>query len=104
MSDQYTILTEYIKDISSETPSIDTYLYVKDIITKYNLNILINSTAIKNNLIEVCTKLTYLLGRLDFLFDPLFSILFDSIYYLINFFNRRFINICLIFKFINNFF
>jgi len=59
MSDQYTILTEYIKDISSETPSVDTYLYVKDIITKYNLNILINSTAIKNNLIEVCTKLTY---------------------------------------------
>ena len=59
MSDKYTILTEYIKDMSSETPSIDTYLYVKDIIAKYNLNILINSQAIKNNLIEVCTKLTY---------------------------------------------
>ena len=42
MSDKYTILTEYIKDMSSETPSIDTYLYVKDIIAKYNLNILIN--------------------------------------------------------------
>tara|TARA_B100001996_G_C18654057_1_gene590534 strand:- start:1430 stop:1855 length:426 start_codon:yes stop_codon:yes gene_type:complete len=59
MSEKFTILTEYIKDMSSETPSIDTYLYVKDIIAKYNLKILINSQAIKNNLIEVCTKLTY---------------------------------------------
>ena len=59
MSEKFTILTEYIKDMSSETPSIDTYLYVKDIIAKYNLTILINSQAIKNNLIEVCTKLTY---------------------------------------------
>ncbi len=59
MSEKFTILTEYIKDMSSETPSVDTYLYVKDIIAKYNLKILINSQAIKNNLIEVCTKLTY---------------------------------------------
>ena len=59
MSEKFTILTEYIKDMSSETPSVDTYLYVKDIIARYNLNILINSQAIKNNLIEVCTKLTY---------------------------------------------
>jgi len=59
MSEKFTILTEYIKDMSSETPSVDTYLYVKNIIAKYNLKILINSQAIKNNLIEVCTKLTY---------------------------------------------
>ena len=59
MSEKFTILTEYIKDMSSETPSVDTYLYVKDIIARYNLTILINSQAIKNNLIEVCTKLTY---------------------------------------------
>ena len=59
MAEKFTILSEYIKDMSSETPSIDTYLHVKDIIAKYNLNILINSQAIKNNLIEVCTKLTY---------------------------------------------
>jgi len=59
MSEKFTILTEYIKDMSSETPSVDTYLYVKNIIAKYNLKILINSQAIKNNLIEECTKLTY---------------------------------------------
>ena len=59
MSDKFTLLTEYIKDMSSETNNVDTYLYVKDIITKYNLQIFINSQAIKNNLVEVNTKLTY---------------------------------------------
>ena len=59
MSEKFKILAQFIKDMSSETPSVDTYLYVKDIIAKYNLKILINSQAIKNNLIEVCTKLTY---------------------------------------------
>ena len=39
MSENFTVFAEYIKDMSSETPSIDTYLHVKDIITKYNLNI-----------------------------------------------------------------
>ena len=37
MSENFTVFAEYIKDMSSETPSIDTYLHVKDIITKYNL-------------------------------------------------------------------
>ena len=59
MSENFTVFAEYIKDMSSETPSIDTYLHVKDIITKYNLNIFISSKAIKENLIEVSTKLTY---------------------------------------------
>ena len=59
MSENFTVLAEYIKYMSSETPTVDTYLHVKDIITKYNLNIFINSSAIKNNLIEVITKLTY---------------------------------------------
>ncbi len=59
MSEKFTVFAEYIKDISSETPSIETYLHVKDVITKYNLNIFINSQAIKNNLIEVNTKLIY---------------------------------------------
>ena len=59
MSEKFTILAEYIKDMSSETPNLDTYLYVKDIISKYNLNIFISSNAIKNNIVEVETKLTY---------------------------------------------
>ena len=36
MSENFTVLAEYIKDMSSETPTVDTYLHVKDIITKYN--------------------------------------------------------------------
>lgn len=53
MKENYKILTEYIKDISCETPDIETFLYVKDNIAKYNLNIDIKSTALKNKVIEV---------------------------------------------------
>ena len=53
MKEQYKILTEYVKDISYETPDVETFLYVKDNIAKYNLNIDINSAVIKNKIIEV---------------------------------------------------
>ena len=38
-SENYKILGKYIKDMSSETPDIETYLFVKDFISKYHLNI-----------------------------------------------------------------
>ena len=60
MSDQYTILTEYIKDISSETPNIETYFYVKEFLKNYSLNINITSAPLKNRMIEINTHLTYL--------------------------------------------
>ena len=47
MTENYKILAEFIKDISSETPDIQTYLFVKDNISKYQLNIDINSKAVK---------------------------------------------------------
>ena len=53
MTEKYKILANYIKDVSSETPNIETYLFVKDNISKYNLNIDITSTALKNQLIEI---------------------------------------------------
>ena len=59
MTENYKILAQFIKDISSETPDIKTYLFVKDNISKYQLNIDINSKAIKNKLIEVDTKLKF---------------------------------------------
>ena len=43
MTEKYKIMSEYIKDMSSETPDIQTYLYVKDNIQKYHLNIEIAS-------------------------------------------------------------
>ena len=59
MTEKYKILTQYIKDISGETPDVETYLFVKDNISTYHLNIDINSKALKNNLIEINTCLKF---------------------------------------------
>ena len=56
---EYKILTEFIKDISIETPNIETYIFVKDNISKYHLNIDINSTAVKNKIIQINTILKF---------------------------------------------
>ena len=55
MTEKFKILANYIRDLSSETPDIETYLYVKDYISKYQLNIDITSKALKNKMIEVST-------------------------------------------------
>ncbi len=59
MTEKYKILAEYIKDLSSETPDVQTYLFVKDNISKYHLNIDITSKALKNKLIEINTTLKF---------------------------------------------
>ena len=59
MTEKYKILANYIKDVSSETPNIETYLFVKDNISKYNLNIDITLTALKNQLIEINITLKF---------------------------------------------
>ena len=58
-TEKYKILAKYIKDLSSETPDIETYLYVKEYISKYKLGIDISSKALKNKMIEVNTKLKF---------------------------------------------
>ena len=52
-------MSKYIKDISGETPDIETYLYVKDYISKYQLNIDINSKPLKAQIIEINTLLKF---------------------------------------------
>ena len=59
MKKKYKIVSKYIKDMSSETPDIETYIFVKDYISKYQLNIDINSKALKNRMIEVNTILKF---------------------------------------------
>ena len=59
MTENYKILAKFIKDISSETPNIETFLFVKENISKYQLNIDITSKALKNKLIEVNTILKF---------------------------------------------
>src|SRR5210317_2051750 len=59
MTEKFKILANYIRDLSSETPDIETYLYVKDYISKYQLNIDITSKALKNKMIEISTTLKF---------------------------------------------
>tara|TARA_B100000989_G_scaffold163493_1_gene122146 strand:+ start:309 stop:731 length:423 start_codon:yes stop_codon:yes gene_type:complete len=59
MTEKYKILGRYIKDLSSETPDAETYIFVKDRISKYQLGIDINSKALKNNMIEIDTKFKF---------------------------------------------
>ena len=59
MTENYKILAEFIKDMSSETPDVQSYLYVKDNISKYHLDINITSKALKNKLIEIITTLKF---------------------------------------------
>jgi preprotein translocase subunit SecB len=59
MTEKFKILAKYVKDVSSETPDVETFLFVKDNISKYQLNIDITSKALKNKLIEVNTTLKF---------------------------------------------
>ena len=59
MTKKYKILGKYIKDMSSETPNSETYIFVKDNISKYQLGIDINSKPIKNKMIEINTLLKF---------------------------------------------
>ena len=60
MSEKFKILTQFVKDMSSETQDVETYLYVKEYIKNYNLNIEITTKPLKNRMIEVSTKLDYM--------------------------------------------
>ena len=55
MTKKFKILGKYIKDLSSETPDTETYIYVRDRISKYQLDINISSKALKNKMIEINT-------------------------------------------------
>ena len=59
MTEKFKILGKFIKDMSSETPNVETYLYVRDRIAKYQLGIDINSKALKNQMIEINTTFKF---------------------------------------------
>ena len=59
MTEKYEVLGKYIKDMSSETADVETYIFVKDYISKYQLSIDINSKAIKNKMIEINTIMKF---------------------------------------------
>ena len=59
MTEKFKILGKFIKDLSSETPNVETYLLVRDRIAKYQLGIDISSKALKNKMIEVNTTFKF---------------------------------------------
>tara|TARA_A100001011_G_scaffold332879_1_gene360285 strand:+ start:448 stop:870 length:423 start_codon:yes stop_codon:yes gene_type:complete len=59
MIEKFKILTKYVKDMSVETPNVETYLFVKECISKYKLNIDIKSNLLKNKLIEINIKFIF---------------------------------------------
>tara|TARA_B100000989_G_C19407896_1_gene412944 strand:- start:402 stop:824 length:423 start_codon:yes stop_codon:yes gene_type:complete len=59
MTENYKIMSKFIKDVSGETPDFETYMYVKDFISKYQLNIEIKSKPLKAQIIEVNTLLKF---------------------------------------------
>ncbi|MDB3890186.1 protein-export chaperone SecB [Candidatus Pelagibacter sp.] len=59
MTKKYKILGKYIKDVSGETPDIETYIFVKDQISKYQLHIDITSKPLKNKMIEIETLMKF---------------------------------------------
>ena len=59
MIKKFKILGKFIKDLSSETPDIETYLLARERISKYQLGIDINSKALKDKMIEVNTTFKF---------------------------------------------
>ena len=59
MTENFKILAKYVKDLSSETPDVETYLFVKENISKYKLNIDLKTKALKNKLLEIDITFTF---------------------------------------------
>ena len=78
MTENFEIISSFIKDMSSETPDAQTFVFVRDKISKYKLNIDINSKAVKNGIIEVNTILKFT-DQPEILKKSHFEIIYTSI-------------------------
>ena len=78
MTEKYKIIAKFVKDMSSETPDIDTYLFVKDNIRNYSLSIDIKSRALKDKIIQIETTLKYI-DKSENIKKSLFEMIFASV-------------------------
>ncbi len=65
MTEKFNILAKYIKDMSSETPDVETFISTGNHLNKYQLDIDIKSIALKNKMIQVDLTLKYLNKNTD---------------------------------------
>ena len=59
MTEKFKVLAKYIKDMSSETADVETYISAGNNMGKYQLDIDIKSIALKNKMIEVNITLKF---------------------------------------------
>ena len=59
MTKKYEIVLKYIKDLSVEIPSAEAFIFSREYITKYSLGINITTKPLKDEMIEVITKINY---------------------------------------------
>ena len=78
MTENFKIIGSFIKDMSSETPDVSTHIFVKEKISKYQLNIDITSKAVKNGIIEVNIILKFI-DKPEILKKSHFEITYTSI-------------------------
>tara|TARA_B100000787_G_scaffold3881_1_gene2939 strand:+ start:1078 stop:1506 length:429 start_codon:yes stop_codon:yes gene_type:complete len=78
MTKNFEIISNFIKDMSSETPDVQTFLFVKEKISGYQLNIDINSKALKNGIIEVNIILKFT-DKPEILKKSYFEIVYTSV-------------------------
>jgi len=78
MIENFKIISTFIKDMSSETPDIQTFLFVREKISGYQLNIDINSKAVKNGIIEVNIILKFT-DKPEVLKKSYFEIIYTSV-------------------------
>ena len=78
MTEKFKILGKYIKDLSSETPNVETYLFVRDRISSYKLDIDISSKPLKNKMIEINTVLKFM-DKEDSKYKSFFEMVYTTI-------------------------
>tara|TARA_B110000914_G_C15472642_1_gene451441 strand:+ start:249 stop:662 length:414 start_codon:yes stop_codon:yes gene_type:complete len=78
MTENFEIISSFIKDMSSETPDVQTFLFVRDKISSYQLNIDINSKAVKNGIIEINIILKFT-DKPEILKKSYFEIIYTSV-------------------------
>ena len=78
MTENFEIISSFVKDMSSETPDVQTFLFVRENISNYRLNIDINSKAVKNGIIEVNIMLKFT-DKPEILRKSSFEIVYTSV-------------------------
>ena len=74
MTKKYEIILKYIKDLSVEIPNAETFVFSREYITKYSLGINITTNPLKDEMIEVITKVNYTVSYTHLTLPTIYSV------------------------------